>query len=54
MWTVVSIKCDPRMKKALEKQAKKEFSSVAGIIKKAIDHYLKENGVDWQKEKLGK
>lgn len=48
---MISIKVDPRMKKALEKQAQKEFSSVAGIIKKSVDKYLSEQGIDWQKAK---
>lgn len=47
---MISIKVDPRMKKALEKLAKKEFSSVSGILKKAAEKYLRENGIDWQTE----
>ena len=46
----VSVKMDPRMKKALEKLAEEEFSSVAGIVKKAINEYLKKQGVDWREE----
>ena len=38
-----SFKIDPRMKKALEKLAEKEFSSVSGILKKAADKYLSEH-----------
>jgi len=49
----VSIKMDPRMKKALEKLAEEEFSSVAGIIKKAINEYLQKHGIDWREEKSG-
>jgi len=47
---MISIKVDPKMKKALEKLAKKEFSSVSGILKKAAEKYLLENGIDWQSE----
>ena len=36
-------------KKALEKLAEKEFSSVSGIMKKAVEKYLKEQGIDWRK-----
>jgi len=54
MPTVLSIKIDPKMKKALEKLAKQEFSAVSSIVKKAIDKYLQENGVDWREEKIEK
>ena len=46
----VTVKMPPEMKKALEKLAAKEFSSVSGILKKATEKYLKENGIDWRKE----
>jgi len=46
----ISIKVPPQMKKALEKLAAKEFSSVSGILKKAAETYLKEHGIDWRKE----
>ena len=45
---MVSIKTDDRMKRGLEIQAKREFTSVAAIVKKAIDRYLKEKGLDWE------
>ena len=47
----VAVKMDPRMKKALEKLAEKEFSSISGILKKAADEYLHKNGIDWREEK---
>ena len=47
---VLSIKIDPRMKKAVEKLAEKEFSPVTTIVKKALDKYLREEGIDWRKE----
>ncbi len=50
MWNVISIKVDPKMKKALEKLAEKEFSSVSGILKKAAEKYLLEHDIDWQSE----
>ncbi len=46
----VSIKMVPKMKKALEKLAEKEFTSVSGILKKAAEKYLKDNGIDWREE----
>ena len=50
----VSIKMPPDMKEALEKLAEKEFSSVSGILKKAAEQYLQDQGIDWKKEKLPK
>jgi len=47
---MISIKADPRMKKALEKLAKQEFSSVSGILKKAAEKYMLENGIDWRED----
>jgi len=47
----VTVKVDPKMKKALERLAEKEFSSVSGILKKAAEKYLKEHDIDWRKEK---
>lgn len=48
---MLSIKIDPKMKKALEELAEKEFSPVSTIVKKAIDKYLQEQGIDWKKNK---
>ena len=47
MWNMISVKMDPKMKKALEKLAEREFSPVSSIVKKAIEKYLKEQGIDW-------
>jgi len=47
----VTIKMPPEMKKALEKLSEKEFSSVSGILKKAAEKYLLEQGVDWRGKK---
>lgn len=47
----VTIKMPPEMKKALERLADKEFSSVSGILKKAAEKYLQDNGINWRKEK---
>ena len=42
------------MKEALEDLAEKEFSPVSTVVKKAIDKYLHEKGIDWRKEKKSK
>jgi predicted transcriptional regulator len=49
----VAVKMDPRMKKALEKLAEKEFSSISGILKKAAEKILQEHGIDWREEGEG-
>ena len=46
----VTVKMPPEMKKALEKLAEKEFSSVSGILKKAAEKYLLENGINWREK----
>ena len=45
----VTVKMPPDMKKALEKLAENEFSSVSGILKKSAEKYLLENEIDWRK-----
>ena len=48
---MITLKIDPRMKQALEKVAKKEFSTVSGIIKKAAQEYMEKNhGIDWEED----
>lgn len=44
----LSIKVDPRMKKALEKAAREEFTSVSSILKKAAAKYLEDVGIKWK------
>ena len=46
------ISVPPEMKKALEKLAEKEFSSVSGILKKAAEKYLQDHGIDWREENI--
>jgi len=50
----VTIKMPPEMKKALEKLAEKEFSSVSGILKKAAEKYLLKEGINWREKKKTK
>jgi metal-responsive CopG/Arc/MetJ family transcriptional regulator len=47
---VVAVKMDEKMVSALSKQAEKEFSSVSSIVKKAVEAYLQQQGIDWRKE----
>jgi predicted transcriptional regulator len=54
MWKVLSIKIDSKMKEALEKLAEKEFSPVSTVVKKAIDKYLQEQGINWRDKKKPK
>ena len=50
----VTIKMPPEMKKALEKLAGKEFSSISGILKKAAEKYLIDQGIDWREKQKAK
>ncbi len=50
MEDLMSIKVDPRMKRALKKLADKQFNSISGIVKQAVERHLEEQGVDWHKE----
>ncbi len=50
MEDLMSIKVDPRMKRALKKLADKQFNSISGIVKQAVERHLEEQGVDWRKE----
>ena len=49
---MISLKIDPRMKQAIEKMARQEFSSLSGIIKKACQEYLQRNGINWEDEQI--
>lgn len=50
MWTLLTVKVDPRMKNAIQKVAGKQFISMSAAIKQAIEKYLQEHGVDWKEE----
>ncbi len=50
MWTLLTVKVDPRMKKAIQKVAEKQFISMSAAIKQAIEKYLQSHGTNWQEE----
>ena len=54
MQVLLNLKVDPKMKAALKKVADKQFISVSAAVKQSIERYLKDQGVDWRKEKLNK
>ena len=45
---MLTVKVDPRMKKAIQEAAEKQFISMSAVIKQAIEKYLQEHGVDWR------
>lgn len=47
---MINIKIDPRMKAAIQKVAEKQFMSMSGLIKQAIEKYLEDRGIDWCEE----
>jgi len=51
MQTLLTLKLDSRMKNALKKLADKQFISVSAAVKQAIERHLKENEIDWRKER---
>ena len=51
MWSVLSIRIDSKMKKALVELAEEEFSPVSTIVKKAVDKYLQDHGKNWRVKK---
>jgi hypothetical protein len=50
MSVMVNIKIDPRMKKALQNLADRQFVSMSALIKQAIEKHLQDHGIDWRKE----
>jgi Arc/MetJ-type ribon-helix-helix transcriptional regulator len=46
----VTVKMPPQMKATLEKMAEKEFTTVSGLLKRAAEKLLQEQGIDWRKE----
>jgi len=50
MSEMLTMKIDPQMKAALKKLAKRQFISVAAVIKQAAEKHLEEHGIDWRKE----
>jgi predicted DNA-binding protein len=47
----VTVKMPPEMKAALEKLAEKEFTTVSGLLKKAAERLLQDQGIDWRGNK---
>ena len=45
----LTIKVDPRFKRALEKCAKSEQRSVANYVKFILNRHLKRKGINWEK-----
>jgi predicted transcriptional regulator len=50
MLIMVNIRIDPRMKKAIERLADRQFISMSAVIKQAIEKHLQEHGIDWREE----
>lgn len=50
---MLTVKVDPRMKKAIQKTAEKQFISMSAAIKQAIEKYLQEQGISWREEESG-
>jgi hypothetical protein len=47
---MITLKIDPKMKKAIEKLADHQLVNMSTVIRQAVDKHLTENGIDWRKE----
>jgi hypothetical protein len=50
---MISLKIDPRMKKALQEHAEKQLLPMTVLIRQLIDKHLAEHGIEWREEKSG-
>ena len=50
MKTVMNIKFDPNMKKAIQKLADKQLVTMTTVVRQAVDKHLKDCGIDWREE----
>jgi len=50
MTTVLNIRIDPRLKKAMERIAQEQSITLSDAIRIAMVKYLKEQGIDWREE----
>jgi hypothetical protein len=51
MQTVITLKLDIRLKKALQEMAAKKFMSLSGYLKAAAEKQLLADGIDWRSAK---
>lgn len=49
---MITLKLDPRMKKALDELAEQRLTPVSVLLRQLIDKHLQEHGVDWREEVL--
>jgi hypothetical protein len=50
MQTVITLKLDVTLKKALQEMPARKFMSLSGYLKSAAENQLLADGVDWRKE----
>jgi predicted transcriptional regulator len=48
---VINVKIPDDMKKALEKLADKELSSLSVLVRKALDEFLTNQSIHWRQQK---
>ena len=48
---MITLKIDPRMKKALDKLADKQLTPVSVLLRQLINRHLQEHGINWREEK---
>ena len=47
---MITLKIDPRMKKALDELADKQLTPVSVLLRQLIDRYLQDHGIEWREE----
>ncbi|MEA1949558.1 MAG: ribbon-helix-helix domain-containing protein [Thermodesulfobacteriota bacterium] len=50
---MITIKLDPKMKKAIEQLADEQLVNMSTVIRQAVDKHLKEHDINWRKEDTG-
>jgi antitoxin component of RelBE/YafQ-DinJ toxin-antitoxin module len=50
MKTVIQVVTDERLKKAVEKAAKRQGLSVSALIRHLLTRHLQEQGIEWLEE----
>jgi antitoxin component of RelBE/YafQ-DinJ toxin-antitoxin module len=50
MKTVIQVVVDDRLKKAVEKVAKRQGLSVSALIRHLLTRHLQDQGIDWLEE----
>ena len=48
---MITLKLDPRMKRALDELAEHRLTPVSVLLRQLIDKHLQDQGINWREEK---